>query len=267
MDHTERRELAETLARLAEDAGRVILDARAEGAAIARKSDGSPVTDADLRCEAHLLDRLDRMLPELPVVAEESVAAGRLPDCGRRFLLVDPLDGTREFVAGSKDFTVNIAVVEDDAPVLGVVHAPAHGRLFLGWAAGAALERRPDEAVERVLRTGTDGHGGMVALLSRSHGDETAAALVARLKPRATRALGSALKFGLIAAGEGDLYPRFSPTMAWDTAAGQAVLEAAGGVVVGTDKGPLRYRSAAAGRPNPPFIAAATRALAEAALG
>ena len=245
----------------------MILEARAAGAAIARKSDGSPVTDADLRCEAHLLGRLGRIVPELPVVAEESVAAGRLPDCGRRFLLVDPLDGTREFVAGRDDFTVNIALVEDDAPVLGVVHAPAHGRLFLGWGAGTALEWRPGEAVQRRLRAGTDGHEGPIALLSRSHADETAVALVARLKPRETRALGSALKFGLIAAGEGDVYPRFSPTMAWDTAAGQAVLEAAGGVVVGTDKGPLRYPSAAAGRPNPPFVAAATRALAEAALG
>ena len=259
MDDTQRKELAERLARLAEAAGRLVLQRRAAGATFARKPDGSPVSDADLQCESFLLENLARALPHLPVVAEESAAAGHVP--GPCFLLVDPLDGTREFEAGSDDFTVNLALIEDGAATLGVVHAPAHGRLFLGFGPGEASEQRPGEGISRPIRT-RSGHR-IRALASRSHEDAVTAALLARLGTEPRR-LGSALKFGLIAAGEADLYPRFGPTMAWDTAAGQAVLEAAGGAVLAPDRAPLRYGAADFG--NPSFVAAASRALAEQAL-
>ena len=251
------------LARLAEAAGRVILKWRAAGATFARKPDGSPVSDADLHCEAFLLEDLSRTLSHLPVIAEENVAAGRVPRCGACFLLVDPLDGPREFAAGNNDFTINLALVEDGAATLGVVHAPAHGRLFMGFGPGEAWERRPAEETARRIGVRRGRHE-VRALASRSHGDAVTASLLARLAPAETRRLGSAIKFGLIAADEADLYPRFGPTMAWDTAAGQAVLEAAGGAVLAPDRTPLRY--GAADFRNSSFVAASSRALAERAL-
>ena len=262
MDEVERRELAEMLARLAEAAGRIILARRAAGATFARKPDGSPVSDADLHCEAFLLEDLGRALPHVPVVSEES-AAGRAAPSGPGFLLVDPLDGTREFAAGNNDFTINLALVEDGAATLGVVHAPAHGRLFMGFGPGEAWERRPAEGTARRIGVRRGRHE-VRALASRSHGDAVTASLLARFAPAETRRLGSAIKFGLIAADEADLYPRFGPTMAWDTAAGQAVLEAAGGAVLAPDRTPLRY--GAADFRNSSFVAAASRALAERAL-
>jgi 3'(2'),5'-bisphosphate nucleotidase len=251
--------LLDSLVEAAQAAGERILQVRAGGFAVAHKSDASPVTAADHAAETVLLAWLARLAPEVPVVAEEAVAAGVVPVTGERFFLVDPLDGTREFVAGRDEFTVNVALVERGRPVLGVVHAPALGRCFAGDVAAArAFElRRADDGSNsrRALRVRLPPHGRRVAVASRSHASpETEIWLDAQgISERVS--IGSSLKFCLLAAGEADVYPRFGPTMEWDTAAGDAVLAAAGGVVLAADGAALRY-----GKPgfrNPDFIASA----------
>ena len=250
-------ELLESITEIARQAGQVILQVYATDFAVRGKTDASPVTEADERAEAVILQALARLTPDIPVVAEESVAAGRVPDIGSadgRFWLVDPLDGTKEFISRNGEFTVNIALIEAGAPVLGVVLAPAQGRLFAGCrSTGAFLA---DASGRRAIHCRAVPEIGLTVVASRSHGD--AAALDALLQGRKVARLasaGSSLKLCLVAAGEADLYPRLGRTMEWDIAAGHAVLTAAGGSVRRLDDGqPLRY-----GKPgfdNPHFIAA-----------
>ena len=243
---------------LADEAAALILEVYATDFAVQGKADASPVTMADERAEAHIVAGLRRLTPGVPVVAEEAVARGEVPATGARFWLVDPLDGTREFVSRNGEFTVNIALVEDGAPVLGVVQVPVQARRYAGlvglgaWCDDTAGGRRAI-ACRAVPRD-----GGLVVASSRSHGDE--AALEAWLagqglggRPLTHRPAGSSLKFGLVAMGEADLYPRLGRTMEWDTAAGHAVLRAAGGEVHTLDGRPLAY-----GKPgfeNPHFVA------------
>ena len=218
-----------------------------------RKDDASPVTEADEQAEAHILAGLRKLAPQFPIVAEEEVAAGRIPEVGRAFWLVDPLDGTKEFINHNDEFTVNIALVEDGAPTLGVVLAPALGRLFAGdvAAGGASVE---DERGRRSIRCRTVPADGLTVVASRSHGDATALdAFLAGRKVASIRGAGSSLKLCVIAAGEADLYPRLGRTMEWDIAAGHAVLAAAGGSVETLAGAPLRYGKA--GFENPHFVA------------
>lgn len=252
-------------------AGAAILRIRAQGFAVHDKPDASPVTAADQAAEALILARLAALAPGVAVVAEEAAAAGVLPDVGRRFFLVDPLDGTREFVAGRDEFTVNIALVQDGLPVLGVVVAPALGRAFAGdVAAGIAFELSQDVGAStgatspavaaasarpqrRSMRVRRPPASGVVAVASRSHGTPETEDWLRQAKVTQRVSIGSSLKFCLLAAGEADVYPRFGPTMEWDTAAGHAVVVAAGGRVDGLDGKPLRY-----GKPgfrNPAFVA------------
>ena len=251
-------ELLDAVAKITRDAGRVILEVYATDFAVRGKDDASPVTEADERAEQLILPALAALTPGVPVVAEEEVAAGRIPAVGERFWLVDPLDGTKEFISRNGEFTVNIALIEQGTPVLGVVFAPAlgtTGRLFAGAAGhGAWVE---DETGRRAIRCREVPPEGLTVVASRSHGD--AAALDAFLAGRKVASLanaGSSLKLCLVAAGEADLYPRLGRTMEWDIAAGHAVLRAAGGEVTRLDDGqPLRY-----GKPgfdNPHFVAAA----------
>ncbi len=210
------------------------------------KADRSPVTDADREAEAILLAALARLDPATPVVAEEEASAGRIPEVGARFWLVDPLDGTREFVRRGTDFTVNLGLVEDGVPTLGVVYASARGELYVGDASTgeAWFERRPVGASRgadrRPLRVREPG-AMLDVVASRSHGDPRTDAYLASFAVGRRVSVGSSLKFALVAAGEADLYPRTGPTMEWDTAAGHAVLLAAGGRVLGEDGAPLRY--------------------------
>lgn len=243
----------EAVVDLARRAGRVVLEIynSFDGAAL-RKGDGSPVTAADHAAEALILPELRALLPGVPVVAEEECAAKGIPAAARRFWLVDPVDGTKEFLRRNGEFTVNIGLVSDGVPVLGVVEAPVFDRRF--WAAGGqAWQQRGDAAPQRIgaRRPPTD---GMVVLTSRSHCDDPR--LDAALKDRPVaerRVLGSSLKIALIAAGEADLYHRFGPTMEWDTAAGDAVLRAAGGRIEDLSGRPLAY--AKPGFANPGFTA------------
>ncbi|HEX6362624.1 MAG TPA: 3'(2'),5'-bisphosphate nucleotidase CysQ [Albitalea sp.] len=233
-------ELLTPIAAIARRAGAVIAEVYAGAFAVRDKRDASPVTEADERAEALIVPALQALAPGLAIVAEEAVAAAGVPACGERFWLVDPLDGTREFVARNGEFTVNIALVERGAPVAGVVHAPALGLLFAGaLGTGAWME---DARGRRAIACRALPPAGATVLASRSHGDR--AALDAFLAGRAVAAIrraGSSLKLAWLAAGEADAYPRFGPTMGWDIAAGHAVLAAAGGDVVDFAGQPLRY--------------------------
>jgi 3'(2'), 5'-bisphosphate nucleotidase len=240
---------------LARAAGEAVLEVYRGPFDVRRKDDTSPVTQADERAECIIVQGLERLAPQVPVVAEEAVAAGRIPPIGDCFWLVDPLDGTKEFIGRNGEFTVNIALVRDGQPALGVVLAPALGRLFAGEpGVGAWLE---DVRGRRAIACRALPAEGATVLVSRSHGD--AAALDAFLAGRrvARRVMaGSSLKLCLLAAGEADLYPRLGRTMEWDTAAGHAVLQAAGGSICDLQGQPLRY-----GKPgfeNPHFVAAAS---------
>lgn len=242
-------------------AGRVILDIYRAGAKVRIKGDKSPVTEADEAAERLILEALARDLPDVPVVAEEEVAAGRIPDVsGGRFILVDPLDGTREFIGGHDDFTVNIALIENGTPTLGVVHAPALSTLYIGGDGMA--EKLVIDDLDRVTArypiAVRQKHASPSALVSRSHNCDATDAYIKKAEILERKAVGSSLKFCLVAEGVADIYPRFSPTMEWDTAAGDAVLRAAGGMVATEDGAPLTYGKRLMGlRPfeNPAFIA------------
>lgn len=237
---------------IAREAGRAILAVYGTDLPVQHKADASPVTEADTRAEACILPALARLTPGIPTVSEEAASQGTVPTVADRFWLVDPLDGTKEFIARNGEFTVNIALVVEGRPLLGVVFAPALNRLFAGVVGrGAWLE---EAGHRRAIRCRAVPPQGCTVVASRSHGDAQALAgfLAGRLVA-ATCSVGSSLKFCLLAAGEADLYPRFGPTMAWDTAAGDAVLTAAGGRVCSLDGKPLAYGQA--GFLNPPFVA------------
>ncbi len=201
------------------------------------KPDGSPVTEADQRAERVILERLRET--GLPVLAEESVAAGHIPELGERYFVVDPLDGTKEFLKRNGEFTVNIALCENDRPVRGVVLAPVTGEICWGGPEGAFRGQVEDGRIDHVVPLKVADRGPLMIVASRSHGHEALAALCESLAVEGDVSVGSSLKFCLLAKGEAQLYPRFTPTSEWDTAAGQAVLEAAGGVVMGLDGKPL----------------------------
>ena len=239
---------------LALRAGAVILDYYAKETVARAKADRSPVTDADEAAEAVIVPVLRKLMPDIPVIAEEAVARGGAPKLANgRFWLVDPLDGTREFLNRNGEFTVNIALVENSVPVLGVVHAPALDLTFAGRGPGTAIRKQGSAKFEPIAAR-LPPKDGVVVVASRSHGDPAALdKFLAGKKVAGMREAGSALKFGLVASGDADLYPRFGRTMEWDTAAGHAVLLAAGGSMETLDGKPFLY-----GKPdfaNPGFVA------------
>jgi 3'(2'), 5'-bisphosphate nucleotidase len=245
------------------EAGRAALAIYRGDFAVHTKQDDSPVTAADHAAEAVILARLAQGAAGIAVVAEEQVAAGRVPASASAFFLVDPVDGTKEFIQRRGDFTVNIALVRDGVPQLGVVYAPARSQLFAGDAVARAAFRTdqaaddPKQAARTPIRTRTPPASGLTIVASRSHRSLETDAWLSQVKVAELVSVGSSLKFCLVAAGEADLYPRLGPTMEWDTAAGHAVLAAAGGEVVHVDGSPLRY-----GKPdfrNPSFIATGRR--------
>ena len=244
-------ELLSLAADLVTRASAVILTVRARGFDVNRKSDASPVTEADHAAEAIIVDALRQATPDIPVIAEEEVAAGHVTAPSGLFWLVDPLDGTREFAAGRDEFTVNIGLVRDGVPVLGAVGVPALGELFGGIVGRGAWKR--DAAGEMAIAVRSPPDDGIAVLASRHYSDDPR--LETFLQGRAVTSvvhMGSALKFVRLAEGAADLYPRFGRTMEWDTAAPQAVLEAAGGRVLLFEGPPLAYGKAC--WENPPFI-------------
>jgi 3'(2'), 5'-bisphosphate nucleotidase len=252
--------LAKLFAELCLEAGAIVMEVFGRTTIEARiKGDSSPVCEADERAETFLLAALSGRLPGLPVIAEESAARGVTPSQSGCFALVDPLDGTREFVARRKEFTVNVAYVENGSPIAGAVYAPALGELwfagrtasFVRAAPGAPL---PPESDWRPLRTRPLPPEGATALVSRSHLDAETEAFLARRKIKDRIDAGSSLKFCRLAEGVADIYPRLGPTMEWDTAAGDAVLRAAGGVTLVPGGEPLRYGKADQNYKNGPFV-------------
>ncbi len=236
---------------LARQAGAMILAVRARGFDTRHKTDASPVTEADHASEALIVEALRRAAPDIPVVAEEEIAAGHVAAAAPQFWLVDPLDGTREFAAGRDDFAVCIGLIRDGRPALGVVGVPAQGELFGGIVGRGAWKR--STVGERAIAARHAPAEGATVIASRSHAnDERMTEFLAGRQVAAVVNAGSALKFCRLAEGAADLYPRFGRTMEWDTAAPQAVLEAAGGAVRTLDGAALRY-----GKPgwdNPHFI-------------
>jgi 3'(2'), 5'-bisphosphate nucleotidase len=227
-----------------------VLEVYAGDCAAEIKADGSPVTEADRRAQEIICAQLARITPQIPIVAEESDNPDVAQD-GSSFWLVDPLDGTKEFLSRNGEFTVNIALIEGDQPVLGVILAPALGRVFAAAWETAYVE---DSAGRRRLAARTVPEEGATVVSSRSHGDPAALARCTEgRRVAASITAGSSLKFCLLAAGEADLYPRFGRTMEWDTAAGDAILRIAGGRVDDLDGQPLRYGKS--GFENPHFIA------------
>ena len=247
--------LAVRLAEIAHEAGQLILRHYARGVEARIKKDLSPVTCADEEAEALIIARLRDAAPGVPIIAEEAIAAGeKPPPPGRRFFLVDPLDGTKEFVSRNGEFTVNIALVDGGRPVLGVVHAPVTGRTFWGGAVGVFTQTGDGE--ERLIACREAPSDGLVAMVSRSHKTPEVDTYLADYNIARETGAGSALKFCLIAEGAADIYPRLGRTMEWDTAAGHAILRFAGGTVEDLDGNELTY-----GKPdfeNPHFIAKGT---------
>ena len=218
-------------------AGIEIMDVRAGGVTAETKADASPVTEADRRAEDVILKGLAAHFPAIPVVAEEEAAAGRVPPTdGKVFILVDPLDGTKEFVGGKTDFTVNIALVSKGVPVVGVVHAPARGVIWSGRPGVATVASVDGNAIgERRSIAGSPLGKTVRVVASKSHRTPETDDFIARFDGAETVSVGSSLKFCLLAEGAADIYPRFGRTMEWDTAAGDAVLRAAGGTTVKPD--------------------------------
>lgn len=241
-------------------AARVILDVYARPIAAVAKSDGSPVTEADAAAEAVILDRLANT--GIPVLGEESVAAGIVPVLGERYFVVDPLDGTKEFIKRNGEFTVNIALVEHGVPVMGVVLAPATGETFIGDASGAWSCNTASGIADEKRAISVSSVTPLRIVASRSHGHAALATLCETLEVEEDVSVGSSLKFCLLARGDAQLYPRFTPTSEWDTAAGQAVLEAAGGAVVTLDGQRMTYGKRDLAFLNPYFVAAASGELA-----
>ncbi|MFN7114136.1 MAG: 3'(2'),5'-bisphosphate nucleotidase CysQ [Alphaproteobacteria bacterium] len=247
--------LAEKLIPAARAAGAIELKYYHEGADVIDKADGSPVTRADQEAEALIAAALKDIAPDIPMVGEESVAAGTIPDIsGGRFFLVDPLDGTREFITGGGDFTVNIALLENFIPVMGIIYVPVSDALYYGANGKAFMSLQGAPAQEMRVRAVPP--QGLTVVASKRHGDPEG--LENFLKGRSVDTMisrSSSLKFCVIAAGEADLYPRLGPTSEWDTAAGDAILRAAGGKVTQLDGQPLVYGKADQKFLNPAFVA------------
>jgi 3'(2'),5'-bisphosphate nucleotidase len=251
--------LIEALIPAAWAAGDAALAARSAGLTVDRKADASPVTEADRAAEAILLAALAEHAPGVPVIAEEQVAAGHIPPVGDHFILVDALDGTKDFLKGGPDFTANVGIVRNGHPVASLVLAPAKGKLWIGSVGlGAYVEDRV--ATRRPIRVRKP-HHPVDIIASRSHRNAATDAFIARFPGAGIVSAGSSLKFCVLAEGLADLYPRLAPTSQWDTAAGDAILRAAGGRVLTLEGIPLPYGpgrgEGAKAFLNPSFVATA----------
>ncbi len=253
--------LCNMVRRIAVEAGEITLqyfdDAGYQGADA--KSDGSPVTLADQEAEKYIEAELLKILPSVPMIGEESVSEGRKTDLSAHeyFWLVDPLDGTKQFISGKGDYTVNIALIKGKDPVMGVVYAPVPGELYAGHGPGSAIRWMDDSEKERSISVRPYPPEGLTVVASASHGNvERLQGFLEQYKVNKLLKRGSSLKICLIAAGKADIYPRFGPTCEWDTAAADAVLRAAGGMVCSLDGKAFEYGGSDPQFLNPEFVAA-----------
>ena len=234
-------EIFQTLIRLVDEAGIKIMEIYQTEFSVQNKKDNSPVTAADQKAEKIIVDGLRKLTPDIPVVAEEEISQGaEVNISGNIFWLVDALDGTREFINKREEFTVNIALVSEETPILGVVGVPAKEDLYYGVNAGKALVRK--NGVFHQIKARKPPAKGAIMIASRSHGDKKEVQKLLNTMPNAElKIAGSSLKFCLIAEGKADIYPRFGHTREWDTAAGDAILRAAGGSVRTPNGSPIIY--------------------------
>ena len=241
------------LINIAVSAGAKIMEIYGSNFASALKSDASPVTAADTAAEAWIIAGLKQHFPHIPIIAEEQQAAGEQIKVSDHFFLVDPLDGTKEFISRNGEFTVNIGLIKNGQPISGVVYAPALNEIYVGEVGIGAFRAQSPNLQFTAITARPCPTLGPTILASRSHRDAETEAFITAQKPAAVSTAGSSLKFCRLAAGKADLYPRFGRTMEWDTAAGHAVLSAAGGKLTKPDGAPFTY-----GKPgfaNGPFIA------------
>lgn len=235
--------LLEPVVELAHAAGRKILDVYDSEFAVQEKDDKSPLTEADMASHHAIVAGLGALTPDIPILSEESAD---LPFAERsawqRYWLVDPLDGTREFIKRNGEFTVNIALIEDGAAVLGVVHVPVTGVSYLGCRGKGAFKREQDGS-EVAISVRALGEGPVMVVGSRSHRGDSLNRFLENLGDHDMVGMGSSLKLCLVAEGAADIYPRLGPTSEWDTAAAQAVVEQAGGIVTDTEMQPLKYNT------------------------
>jgi 3'(2'),5'-bisphosphate nucleotidase len=255
-------DLVEALVAAAIAAGGIILTVRDGGLSVEKKADKSPVTEADRAAEAEITTRLHTVAPGIAVIAEEAVYEGRIPEIGDAFFLVDPLDGTREFVKGGNDFTVNIGLIRNGKAEVGVIFVPATGKLYAGAPGQGAWKAEVNNghiSPRSPMRVRSAPAEEIVVVASKSHRTKETDAFIAKFDVGRLVSAGSSVKFCVLAAGEADLYPRMGTTMQWDTAAGEAILRAAGGRVVTVEGAPLFYgRGPAPGSEafrNPWFVA------------
>lgn len=259
----EYQELVRSLIPSVQRAGAAVLKIYQSNPHVRFKADRSPVTDADQAAEEILVEALSKLLPEVPVVGEELVAGDRVPEFGDEYFLVDPLDGTKEFLKRNDEFTINIALINNEIPVLGLVYAPAKCdcyltltprqavRCQLSPSAVASVQDLEFQPLAGEASTGRP----LTAIVSRSHLNTDTLQFLSRLGNPPRIVMGSSLKFGVLARGDADVYPRFGATSGWDTAAGHAVLNASGGCVLTLAGKPLKYRNREGDFRNPPFIA------------
>ncbi|RLJ67615.1 3'(2'),5'-bisphosphate nucleotidase CysQ [Sulfurisoma sediminicola] len=247
------RKLLDDVVTIAHDAGAAIMVVYSGDIAVAEKDDRSPLTEADERANAVIVGRLREITPDLPILSEEAVADFPGSDAGGRYWLVDPLDGTKEFIKRNGEFTVNIALIENGKPVLGVVYAPALGTTYLAaWGLGAF--KQAADGPQQGIGAATHGDGDPWRVVgSRSHAGDSLGAFLQVLGDHELVSMGSSLKLCLVAEGAADLYPRLGPTSLWDTAAAQCVVEQAGGEVLAPDGRPLSYANPSE-RLNPHFL-------------
>lgn len=259
LDLSDKNAIALEFARICSLAAVDIMAIYESGFEARAKDDRSPVTDADERAEEIILRELAASLPRIPVLAEESYSSGLRPDTGSVFILVDPVDGTKEFINRNGEFTVNIALIEARRPTAGCVYAPARERIYLGGTQAWAGPLKPGETPQRdrlqPISTRTGDPQARTAVMSRSHADEQTLAFADAHDVTERISAGSSLKFCLVAEGQADVYPRFGPTKEWDTGAGHAVLNAAGGTVVTPDGEDFLYAKEALEYLNGAFIA------------
>lgn len=252
--------------RIAVEAGDITMGYFEEGMQVPAdgKDDGSPVTEADRAAERHIIAALSDIVSDVPVIGEEAVSAGIIPDLtgSDYFWLVDPLDGTREYMTGGKDFTVNIALIKEGAPILGVIYAPAYGEMFAAHGEGTAVRTSDESDKEKSIRVRKPLSAGLTVMASKNRSFAETDKFLEDFKVEKIVRRSSSLKFCLIAQGKADIYPGFGQTCEWDTAAGQAILNAAGGEIVTIDGAPMTYGHANRKFINPSFIAR-NRELAE----
>jgi 3'(2'), 5'-bisphosphate nucleotidase len=226
---------------IAVEAGRRILDVYEREVTVTRKEDASPLTEADRIAHEIISARLSALTPDIPVLSEEGAVAAPAARAGwKRFWLVDPLDGTKEFLSRNGEFTVNIALIEGNGPVIGVVYVPMLGLIYSACRGGGAFKQK-SECKPEPIRARAFAGGKPIIVASRSHAGPETAQYLAALGAHDTVSMGSSLKFCLVASGTADVYPRLGPTMEWDTAAAQCVVEEAGGRVLTADGRPLAY--------------------------